>query len=514
MFKLLELEFYNHPFLKNLLVKFCSDKEENKENYTSLIIGPNGTGKSQILLGIINIFNSIAILKQSDRRSYKFQYSYRCKYNYNGEIVEIGYNDGQLTINNEHYRYQIDYLPLPKKLLVSSYSFNDKYPLRQNRGKILNKDYYYLGLKSTTNNIFIFNPPKDSIDNLCSAIHNGRDVRLLAEAFSILDLKPEIKVIYKPGRHFKYLQSIDWNSLVSITPDAFIRSFRKFVDSKKRKKIIPEIEQKRLGDEKISRVLEEEHEKNVSPLIDYLKLYTQQIISTSNKQLDYKPYINFSDLNTIDRFAEHVIPFRTMRDLEIISFERFEINKLESGFAFDNASSGEYHILLTFLNLLSLIEENSLVLIDEPEISLHPNWQIRYMDIFNKIFQNYRGAHFIISSHSHFLVSDFKSSNSFIGSLYYDNSKGRTNFKEINRNTYGWSAEQILLEVFNVATTRNYYITKIVTDSLKELSKETPNYNMIKDTLREIVELDISNLRNNDPLKEILPELVNIYNEL
>lgn len=49
---------------------------------------------------------------------------------------------------------------------MSAFSFNDKYPLRENRGKITHNNYYYLGLKSTTNSIFISNPPKEALKNL------------------------------------------------------------------------------------------------------------------------------------------------------------------------------------------------------------------------------------------------------------------------------------------------------------------------------------------------------------
>jgi hypothetical protein len=30
----------------------------------------------------------------------------------------------------------------------------------------------------------------------------------------------------------------------------------------------------------------------------------------------------------------------------------------------------------------------NIVLIDEPEISLHPNWQLKILDFYKKIFQN------------------------------------------------------------------------------------------------------------------------------
>jgi predicted ATPase len=50
-------------------------------------------------------------------------------------------------------------------------------------------------------------------------------------------------------------------------------------------------------------------------------------------------------------------------------------------------SSGEIQILTSLLSLASVVKESSIVLIDEPEISLHPNWQMQYIDLLNKIFK-------------------------------------------------------------------------------------------------------------------------------
>lgn len=512
MFKLLDLVLFDHPYLSDLPIKFYGDGEENAPNYVSLIIGPNGTGKSQILLAVINIINSIASLKKSEKRSYKFQYSYKLKYKYNDQIVEYIYFENELKIDGRHYRYSIDAVSLPNKLLISSYSFNDKYPLRYNRGKALNEDYHYLGLKSTTNNIFIFNPPKEAINNLYSAIQKGTDLLLLGEAFNILELKPEIKTVFKQGRNFKFLQHLTQHDINSITITQFTSLFRSFINNKKRKRITNETETKRLGDEKIDRVLEITEDQNLGVLLNYLKSNFNRIEEVTNKQLNYTPTLNFTAADSAFDFSKHIVPFQTLRDLEIISFDRFEINKLNNAFSFDNASSGEYHILLTFLNILALIEENSLVLIDEPEISLHPNWQIRYMDIFAKIFKNYPSTHFVLASHSHFLVSELKGENSFIGALVFNNETKNINFKPINRNTFGWSAEQILLDIFEVATTRNYFIAERVGKILHALSQPNFNRESVLSEIRDLQSINIENLNDNDPMKMAIQKLLKKVN--
>ncbi|MGV2841958.1 AAA family ATPase, partial [Vibrio cyclitrophicus] len=69
-------------------------------------------------------------------------------------------------------------------------------------------------------------------------------------------------------------------------------------------------------------------------------------------------------------------------------------------------SSGEQCLFLLFLGIISSIDDNSLILIDEPEISLHPSWQQRFVEILNESLSEYSGCHFIIATHSPLIVSD------------------------------------------------------------------------------------------------------------
>jgi predicted ATPase len=509
MFKLLQIEFEDHPFFGNLKINFAGAGEEQARNYTTLIIGPNGTGKSQILLAIISIFNSLHHATKSERPRYKFDYYYRIQFVNGGTTHLIVYSGNGLFINDNDFRYGSHGLNLPNKVLVSAFSFNDKYPFRESRGKTVNENYHYLGLKSTTNNIFIYNPPKEAINNLYNAIIAQKDIRPLKDAFIALDLKPELKLIYKPGKYFKFLQNNEFWENRNLSTSQFSTSFSRFVSQKSRRRTEPEL--KRLGSEKLERLLEDQ--ERLATLLDFIRDNIRLITNLPNKEIELKPFLDFENQSTFDEFTEHIRPFQLMSDLELVSFERFEVKKLNTNFSFDDASSGEYHILFTYLNILSLIEDNSIVLIDEPEISLHPNWQIKYMDIFNKIFQRFPGAHFIIASHSHFLVSDLKSENSYILAIDI-NDQGQITLTPTEKNTYGWSTEQILLDVFKVATTRNYFITKTVTDVLKELSRESPDYAVVKERLSQVIFLDYSDFKDHDPLKAVFSELTKLYNEI
>lgn len=508
MFKLLEIEFIDHPFFRSLPVRFVGHGEEQASNYTTLIIGPNGTGKSKLLLATIEIFNSLESVKRSGK-NYSFKTKYRLKFTNRGREHKVDYTTGDLLINDNDYRKVIDNVDLPTKLLISAFSFNDKYPLREQRGKVVNPQYHYLGLKSTTNSLFVGNPTKTAISNLCEAVISKKDIAPLKDAFTTLDLRPTITLLYKPGRNFKFLLNNEFWDNRNQTPSQFVSSFTSFLKMNKRKNAKPML--RRLGNEKIERLLDDA--SKIRSLTSYLNENIRIITDLSRNAISLRPVLNLERDSSFDVFVKHVLALQVLSDLEVVSLDRLEVQKLNAEFSFDDSSSGEYHIILTYLNILSLLEDNSLVLLDEPEISLHPNWQIRYMDIFSRVFAHYPNTHFIIASHSHFLVSDLEQSKSHILGFAVDDS-GMISVTQTEKNTYGWSAEQVLLDIFRVASTRNYFITRTVTDVLKELSKEQPNYGVVKSKLQQVIFLDINDFKDHDPMKEIFAELTKLYNDL
>jgi ABC-type lipoprotein export system ATPase subunit len=71
----------------------------------------------------------------------------------------------------------------------------------------------------------------------------------------------------------------------------------------------------------------------------------------------------------------------------------------------DRLSSGEQHQIILFHQLLFGLQEDSLVLIDEPEISLHVVWQEMFLSDLVKIAELV-DASFVISTHSPMIIGD------------------------------------------------------------------------------------------------------------
>lgn len=71
----------------------------------------------------------------------------------------------------------------------------------------------------------------------------------------------------------------------------------------------------------------------------------------------------------------------------------------------ESLSSGEQHELILMYQLLFVVEPGSLVLIDEPEISLHVSWQIAFLADVARI-ASLSDFQFVVATHSPQIISD------------------------------------------------------------------------------------------------------------
>ena len=99
MFRVEYLKVLGHPQLGELEL-FLSDIEEiNNFNkpYTSVIIGPNGTGKSFILRTISDILTQFCDLKEKKISSVNIPYYIHIRYKLNDDYFEFIYSYSNLT---------------------------------------------------------------------------------------------------------------------------------------------------------------------------------------------------------------------------------------------------------------------------------------------------------------------------------------------------------------------------------------------------------------------------------
>lgn len=146
----------------------------------------------------------------------------------------------------------------------------------------------------------------------------------------------------------------------------------------------------------------------------------------------------------------------------IIKLIDFRIEKKDLGWmSLRLASSGEQCILLSLLGITSNIDNNSLILIDEPEISLHPEWQERYITLMMQLFEKFYNCMFVIATHSPQMVSKLSPSRSFIYMIQSDELLDASEYSKR-------SSDFQLANLFCAPGYKNEYLTRVLISFLTE----------------------------------------------
>ena len=169
----------------------------------------------------------------------------------------------------------------------------------------------------------------------------------------------------------------------------------------------------------------------------------------------------------------------------------------------DDCSSGERHVLFSLIGIIKEINTNSLILIDEPELSLHPEWQIRYISWLSKVFENYPSCHFLLASHSHYLVSSLRPEASSLIKMSC-NGNGSYSGNMVDYSTYAWSAESVIYEIFETRTSRNYYFLNDLMKLQKLLNCHDVSVSKFNEINSLIKKLEKYEFHEADPLRELI----------
>jgi len=163
--------------------------------------------------------------------------------------------------------------------------------------------------------------------------------------------------------------------------------------------------------------------------------------------------------NEVGRLLNCLLDYRVIRLLDM------KLNKYDHGpLSMRRASSGEQCIVLSLLGISANIQDGSLILIDEPEISLHPAWQEQYMGLLDQAVSNYSGCHFIVATHSPQIVANSPVDRSYVVSLSTGHFHAVADLSEK-------SADYQLAEVFHSPGFQNEYLNRMAVNLLAKVAK-------------------------------------------
>ena len=487
-FRLCSLTLWKHPVLGDLHLDFCHDYTDPLKVYSTIIIGINGIGKSYLLRTVADIFRCLEQLHEGNK-AIDLDYYFDVKYNLQGRLMEFanfidfkskdgrgGYYSTYAFVNNGQTVTAKEMI-LPNRVLACSTTINDKFLARST------VMYRYKGVRSEGGSnmggtgVMV----RTAIEGLLNSFDSKAGFHQeLRDLLCHLNLQPRIELSFS-----RFRIPISKFAREDMTDDLLFS--------------LAKSEEERLGsynfNSRLYRKITQSDREDLTIVADFFKRLTGRGFDNRKQVLQYR--ILEDDYS----FVEDRKALILLLSWGFFIAPSLKVFKNANAYEFEKSSSGESNLLYQMINIMSDIQSDSLILIDEPENSSHPNWQINYMSWLKTIFERYFSCHFVISTHSHFMLTDLEPETSSI--IVLKKKDGAIKDVSDGVNTFSWSVDDILYRVFGVRNTRNRAFEDEIMELYQMMSEGSKDIARIK---RMIEKLSSVVLPGNDPLLVILDQ--------
>lgn len=205
--------------------------------------------------------------------------------------------------------------------------------------------------------------------------------------------------------------------------------------------------------------------------------------------LDYNIYHNISYLKLIELIAKYDV--LSNKDIPI-AFDIYLKKDNGSIIDFKNISSGEVNQIAILSHIISNIARNRIILIDEPENSLHPKWQREYIDRILDLFHLYN-IRLFVATHSPLIIN--KNSN-----IYEID-----DFRIHEKDSSSINIEELLWKYFEIITPENDFLSRYLVRILENYRKKISS----KEETLKIIE-DVKIACHDEKQKSIINDLISL----
>ena len=454
-----------------------SFEEANGLPLYSVLIGTNGVGKSMLMKEIVDFFLDLHASAANDKDAKLSPVNKGrlkgIKYHIDGVDCEVFRLEKNYFARVDGYFYPIQELRFPS-IVACHFGAFDKLPVQKVNGSAQTRydvPYYkYVG-----------------------AHVNGSMISSSAIAFRLLFALNERMDDRQRENICSILDFIGYNHRISL-------SYTVVMKSKKDDNVRDAIAQRVKNDKEYDKLNNQDRSDRVAKLYNFYKNKT----SMDKARYDYD--IDFDAVTETEGALEELKIIYKLKQYDLVNSANVIFHKQGVDITSEDLSSGEFAMLSTVLSISAAANDpHTLVLLDEPELSLHPNWQMTLIDNLDRALAN-QVCHLLIATHSHMLVSDLPMKRSAVTQI--EKAKdGSLNANTIAESTYGWSAEEVLLKVFKTATDRNKYLAEVVGTLLKNIGDNKITANEVR-TQVDFLESVSGNLSDVDPMKKIISTII------
>lgn len=487
MFLIDSLKVYHHKVLNSFELDFSNENSLFKRNdiFITAIIGANGVGKSFVLRVLAEIFNAISNIPADNQELNELpDYFFEIRYQVNGHHCMLRTFDNdkssnrfalfKITAELDGVVVRPHCLLTPQRIVASTMTVNDKFIAKSN------KVYRYQGIRqeehpnATGTRTIVRKTVKCIINSLRSKDNFGEE---LVHLLTSMGLDPRLELRYNMRYKnvlFKHVSNP--NQLREV-----FQNWQRYFKGRKNE----------TWGSRYFRTIE-----NDDNVLQSVCAFISKLSFNSNLRNGY--VVRYTLPRDAEKLGEDADAINYLTKLDLLTFPELKTFKDKEYNLFEG-SSGETQLLCQLLGIMGEIRDNSLVLIDEPEASLHPNWQISYIDWLKSIFKRYNNSHFVVSTHSHFMLSNLTPDNSAIIALRRDGDCLKNVAK--GANAYCWSTDEILYRIFHVRNTRNWAFERAMQKLYWMVTNKKQQTNEYKRLLDELTGFVLS---PEDPLNHLL----------
>lgn len=478
-----------------------STADVTSQNLFTVIIGKNGVGKSRLLSHIADTLINIRSYGQNHPKLVKDR-RFEIRFQNEGINVNVysgkGKSKGRIFEKNEFTKRNFC-----TKLIAASTSPFDKFPLDNNKTHIKSDGdafYSYIGLKNATDTL----SDKNLVKTFAISLLEENQKRAVERILSYLGFDKRISISFRHNKERYFSKKALSNKDMSLAQA--IKSSEGIYD---KVLIDNNIEMSRF----IVEALREEQLKNLNNLEfrgkDVLRFRNNALHNVGPNSTLVNRKINdlIGKVSLPKSFTSTDSSSKKVRSaliqslqLNFSNVESITLTKKDgSNLRFEDSSSGEKALLLLACSIANKIKNDSVVLIDEPEISLHPEWQENFIELLNAAFKHFKNCHFIIATHSPLVISQLSTKNCYILNMDEDEMYSSSDYA--NR-----SSDYQLARLFNTPGNHNEYLNRLCVSLLSSISKHGElNAEQLKD-LEFLVNLKPT-LNDDDTVKQLIAVL-------
>lgn len=376
---------------------------------------------------------------------------------------------------------------LPDRVIAISGTPLDRFPRAgtrdlKSRRRRYKDDFIYLGPRASNGMAGVAQSERSFVGSLISNRHLLKvRAKLLERAFSLLDLTPYIEVflVVVPGKE----------------PTV----------SSQEAETLDELE--RLG-----LVRDDSERADLRKALTEMQANAPKILDTLNQFGKRKLSLGFG-IDTETRTRRHGFSLGMwelllrMGRVTVVSTQFYKL-KNQQPISGELLSSGQWGWLGTFGSLVAEIRPNSLILVDEPENSLHPRWQQEFIRELHAIVSEFDNCQVVVATHSPLIASGVSQEWGSIRTLTRPRRAGAYVRSQEVPTAFGWSASDVYDGPFGLSSTRAPDFLEVANTALKKLSAgvaiDTEQRNKWIEQFTEISQA----LPQFDPMRDVLESII------